>query len=291
MKRGIGVGLVVWALAGPACAAEVDVFLLGGQSNMQGSGQVAELPEGLAGPVADTFFWNGKAFEPLVIGTTQTANKPGRFGPEVGFVLGMREAAARPRYLVKFAAGGMPLHHGWDWGKWVGGPPQPGRASFYPGESADDANQGSAYRMMLARFRDALDAIRAQGDTPVVRGFLWMQGEADANVEESARSYAASLRLLRDRLASDLGLEGLPIVFGQALPHDQMAARFAYRDVLRGRMSAADGRSGGSDAIPQAVMVSTDGMGLEADMLHYDTAGQLQLGRAFARATGEVRKP
>jgi hypothetical protein len=266
-----------------AVAAEVDVFLLAGQSNMQGSAKVAELPAEMVRPIAGTFFWTGKTFEPFVVGATRSAKKPGEFGPEVAFALAL-ERGGRPRYLVKYAVGGMPLHHGWDAATWVGGEPAPGRKNFHPGGAADDPAQGTFYRNMLGQFRAALAFLRQRGDVPVVRGLLWMQGEQDSKHEESAAVYARSLRTLRDRVAVDLGLESLPLVFGQVLPHEPPAARFTHRNLVRAQQAAADGRSGKAEAIPGAVMVSTDGIGLLPDTVHYDTQGQLRLGREFARA-------
>ena len=262
-------------------AGEVDVYLFGGQSNMQGVGTLADLPADVPREPTDTFFWNGRTFEPLVVGTTRTSSRPDEFGPEIGFATA---PAARPRYLVKYAASGMPLHHGWNGADWVGDPPAPGRRTFYPGERRDDPNQGTLYREMLGRFRSGIAAVKTAGDTPAVRGFLWMQGEADAKHERSAAGYAASLRRLRDRLAEDLGVESLPLAFGQVLPHEPALPRFTHRREIRAAMAAADDRAGGPEAIPVARMVSTDGFGMLPDTVHYNAAGQLALGRAFAAA-------
>lgn len=264
-------------------AAEVDVFLLGGQSNMQGIGKLVDLPADVPREPADTFFWNGKTFEPLVVGTTRTSTRPGEFGPEIGLATGLPETG-RGRYLVKYAASGMPLHHGWNAAIWVGDPPGPNRRTFYPGEQTDDPNQGTLYQEMLARFRAAITAIQEHADKPVIRGFFWMQGEADAKHERSATDYAVSLRRLRDRLAADLGAEALPLVYGQVLPHEPAMARFTHRREIREAMAAADERSGRPEALPRARMVSTDGFGLLPDTVHYDAAGQVALGRAFAAA-------
>ncbi len=276
---------ISWAIAAAALAtaAEVDVYLLGGQSNMQGIGKLTDLPADVPREPAETFFWTGKSFEPLVVGTTRTSNRPGEFGPEIGLATAL-PANDRGHYLVKYAASGMPLHHGWNAATWVGDPPGPKRRTFYPGEGPDDPNQGTLYREMLTRFRAAITSLRERGDTPVVRGFAWMQGEADAKHERSATDYAVSLRRLRDRLAEDLGAKSLPLVFGQVLPHEPSLSRFTHRREIRDAMAAADERSGRPEALPRARMVSTDGFGMLPDTVHYDAAGQLALGRAFAAA-------
>lgn len=277
-------------LAVRSAAAEVDVYLLGGQSNMQGNARLADLPADVPRKPADTFFWTGAAFEPLVVGTTRTSARPGEFGPEIGLAAAL-PANGRRHYLVKYAASGMPLHHGWNAASWVGDPPGPKRRTFYPGERPDDPNQGTLYRDMLARFRAGIAALGERGDTPVVRGFAWMQGEADAKHEQSATEYAASLRRLRDRLAADLSLDALPLVYGQVLPHEPAMARFTHRREIRDAMAAADERSGRPEAIPLARMVPTEGCGLSSDTVHYDAAGQLRLGRAFGDALSALHRP
>ncbi|MGN6134313.1 MAG: DUF1549 domain-containing protein, partial [Aureliella sp.] len=263
-----------------------DVFLLGGQSNMQGIGKIADLPEGTAKEVPEAMFWNGKEFEPLVLGKTKTSTRAGEFGPEIGFALEMAKTQpGKTFYLIKYAASGMPLHHGWNGNKWVGGPPQPKRRNFYPGERPDDPNVGTLYRDMLAKFRAGVEHLKQAGKTPVIRGFLWMQGEQDSKHVESATVYATSLARLRERLAEDMQTSPeLPLVFGQALPHSPPLERFTHRDELRQQMAAADRDSGKPEAIKQAKMVSTDGFELLPDTVHYNASGQLRLGSGMARA-------
>lgn len=285
-----GIAWLVIIGSGGASAAEVDIYLLGGQSNMQGIGKLADLPADVRREPADTFFWNGKAFEPLVVGTTRTSNRPGEFGPEIGLATAL-PANDRGHYLVKYAASGMPLHHGWNAAAWVGDEPGVKRRNFYPGERPDDPNQGTLYREMLNRFRAAITALQERGDTPIIRGFVWMQGEADAKHERSATDYAVSLRRLRDRIAADLGVESLPFVFGQVLPHEPAMDRFTHRREIRSAMAAADERSGKPEAIPAARMVSTDGFGMLPDTVHYDASGQLALGHAFASALQAIDIP
>lgn len=259
----------------------VDVWLLGGQSNMQGIGKFSELQRDLPEKIPHAFFWNNKAFEPLVLGQTKTSSRAGEFGPEVGFSLEMAKTG-RPLYLIKYHASGMPLHHGWNGNKWIGGDPKPGQPNFYPGDESNDPNTGRLYQQMLSRFRAGIQHLQAQGLTPVVRGFLWMQGEQDSKRPESATTYAENLKRLRNRLADDLRIDTLPMVFGQVLPHEPALPRFTHRKEIREQMAAADADSGEPEAISSAKMVSTDTFELLPDTVHYSAAGQLMLGKAMA---------
>ena len=82
-------------------ADEVDVYLLSGQSNMQGSGLVSDVPNEI-GPIPHAHYWNGEEFEPLVFGTTPTSRKRERFGPEIGFAQGMAsESSPRPHRQIR----------------------------------------------------------------------------------------------------------------------------------------------------------------------------------------------
>ncbi|MCO6046759.1 sialate O-acetylesterase [Aeoliella sp. ICT_H6.2] len=272
-----------------AIAEEVDVYLLGGQSNMQGIAKMENLPEDVSPEIPHTYFFNGQEFEPLVLGKTRNSTRAGEFGPEVGFALATA-TSERPIYLIKYHASGMPLYHGWNGNQWEGGEPAAGRRNFYPGMSADDKNQGTLYRKMIRLFKDGLAQLEREGHTPRVRGFLWMQGEQDSKNEASATKYAESLARLQRRIVEDLALhEPLPMVFGQVCPHEPPVPRFTHRAEIRAAMARADGNSGTPDAIAQARMVSTDDCPLLPDHVHYNAAGQLQLGRKFAKAIGELQ--
>ncbi len=270
----------------PSFAADnaVDVYLLSGQSNMQGNAKVADLPANVQKEIPGAFYWTGVAFEPLVVGKTKTSTRAGEFGPEIGFAL-KTATADRPVYLIKWSASGMPLHQGFNAAKWEGPDAGPNRTTFYPGEKTDDPNTGKLYKQMLSHFRAGLADLEKSGKKPAIRGFLWMQGEADAKNEVSATQYAASLKRLRARLAEDLKTDAaLPMVFGQALPHEPAMDRFTHRKEIRQAMANADASSGKPEALPAVKMVSTDGYPLQKDTVHYDAAGQLRLGQSMAEA-------
>lgn len=266
----------------------VDVYLLGGQSNMQGLGKVAEIPSEIPKEIPNTFFWAGGKFEPLVLGKTKISSRLTEFGPEVGFALNIA-SAQRPVYLIKYYASGMPLHHGWNGGNWVGGEPAAGRRNFYPGEQADDTNTGTLYIEMRDQFKAGMKDLSEQGFEPTIRGFVWMQGEQDSKQEVSATNYASSLKRLRLRLIEDMKTApDLPFVFGQVLPHEPPLERFTYRKEIREQMAACDPSSNKPEAMMNTKMVSTDGYSLLPDTVHYDTAGQLRLGEALASALKQM---
>lgn len=268
-----------------ADASTVDVYLLAGQSNMQGVGKVAELPEAWRATIAGVWFWEGDAFETLDPCSTTISVRSGDFGPELGFARAMRMLSPEQDiYLVKFYRSGQPLHHGWGGNRWLGGEPSPGRNNFYPGETGGDEDAGNHYRAMLAMARDAFAHLREQGYKPVLRGIVWMQGEADAKHETSANEYAESLARLKRRIEEDLESEPVPFVFGQVLAHEPALERFTDRPLLRDRMAQADMHSGDERAVEGVWMVPTEGMPLNNDTVHYNTEGMKLLGTAFGLA-------
>jgi len=259
----------------------VDVYLLGGQSNMQGSGRLKNLGLEQNPELKNVFFFAEGKFGNYEVGKTKTSGNLKRFGPELGFSKVMAESG-KPIFLIKHAAGGMPLHHGWNGAKWLGGEPSPGRTNFYPGINKADPNVGKLYTAMLERYIAGIKSLTDAGHTPVVKGFLWMQGEQDSKNAVSARSYDQSLKNLIVRLKQDLGLERLPCVFGQVLPAEKHLPRFTHRDLIREKMAACDMSSGSPSAISLCSMISTDTFPLMADTVHYNAQGLYQLGTAMA---------
>lgn len=261
------------------------VYLLAGQSNMAGVGQAGGLTESWQQPIEGAYIYRDGAFKTLAVGDK------GRFGPELGFAHYLRHnQPGRPEvYLIKFALSGQPLDAGWDGGSadgssWVGPEPAPGRKTFYPGTSPDDPNVGLFYRRMMEHVDAGLAALRAGGKRPMLCGIVWMQGEQDAKNAVSAGRYDRSLGLLKQRITQDVrgsAAQSVPLVFGQVLPYEPAMARFTHRDLIRQRMAEADHRSGSERAVADVWMVSTDGMPLNDDTVHYSTQGQLELGQAF----------
>ena len=185
-----------------AFAEEVDVFILSGQSNMEGLGIFSQLKN--KDIPKNVFFYDIKSsdFKVLNPSKMKCGYKPGKFGPEWGFAQKYSKLnPGRKVYLIKWARSGQPLHHGWNSNKkWMGPKPGPKRTNFYPGEKAGDKNTGILYKGLKAHCLKALKKLQTQKIDYKIKGILWMQGEADAKHKTSATEYAASLKRLKNRL-------------------------------------------------------------------------------------------
>ena len=98
---------------------------------MQGIAKLKNLDTAYKKELKNVFFWNGKDFEVFTPGKTKSSHRNGEFGPELGFAYKMAQLKPGKKiYLIKFAASGQPLHHGWNGKKWVGGKASAGRRNF-----------------------------------------------------------------------------------------------------------------------------------------------------------------
>jgi hypothetical protein len=266
-----------------APVAGVDVYVLAGQSNMQGTAKVKGLPAAFNRPMPNVFFWNGTAFEQLLPGKTKTSAREDEFGPELTFAVTMASYhPGRLIYLVKYNAGDAALHHGWNGDIWEGGEAKPGRQNFYPGEGPDDPNAGMQYLNLRNLARTALENLKKTTLPFRVRAIVWMQGEHDSKQQESALAYPANLARLKRRIEEDLGCGPVPLVYGQVLPYEPALTRFVARREIRASQQVAHCLSGQPAAIRGAWMIPTDGMPLQPDTVHYAPVGQAMLGEAFA---------
>lgn len=267
------------------------LYLLAGQSNMEGYGDVAELSPEERGPVADAVIYHpasvpddeasapsadwrplaprfGSAYPPD--GVTE-----GQFGPELS--LGRALAKDGPVALVKYARGGTALMAGVSgYGSWD--------PDYGGGEGVNQSDHAAA------ALEAAMRASDVDGDgTPdrlVPSGIVWMQGEADAyDSAAAAADYEANLAQVIARLRSFMGTDDLPVVIGRIVDSRPPggASVMAYATDVQ----ESQARFAASD--PCVALVTELPASAElADGWHYGAADQLALGRAFAAALDEV---
>jgi acetyl esterase/lipase len=222
--------LIAW----PLLAAPVPVFILAGQSNMQGQGVVdmdhptyynggkGTLQHVMARPgnaplyahlkdaqcnwrVRDDVFIrfqrkNGIKAGGLSIGYTGYDGSH-HIGPELQFGHEVGDAFDEPVLLIKTAWGGKSLY-----------------ADFRPPSA--DGETGPYYAQMIAGVREALataadDFPALAGHELQIRGFVWMQGWNDMFNADGLANYAENLRHLVHDIRTELALPTLPVVVGE----------------------------------------------------------------------------
>ncbi len=248
-----------------------DIWVLAGQSNMEGCGRLrdvepphpqvvsyslAERWEQAADPLhwllesPDSCHWNG-----LSDAERQAAAEEQRHTRQVGAGLGLTFA----KELVKRT--GVPVallpcaHGGTTMNQWSPGSPEPLGASLY----------GS----MLRR-------ITAVGGT--VRGILWYQGESDAMISGNERLFADRFRHLVQSIRDDVGDPMLPFLYVQlgrfaaTLPSEIHDAWNMIQDIQRRSEAEIPGVR-----FAVAIDLSLD------DQIHVGTQSLKRLGKRLSR--------
>jgi len=247
------------------------VFLLGGQSNAVGQGSQGDLTGSLAflrDPQPDVLFYSqddifsagtstpviGGTLAPLQPGSFRTDSSGTQFGPEVTFGRTIADAFPDEDFaIIKYARGGTSL--GADW---------------RPGTGGDYAN----FRSIVA---DGLAALDAAGHTTEIVGMLWFQGERDVVLSDAlANAYQANLTAFIADVRNEYGAD-LPFLIGQ-LSTNQTSLNAGRLATVRQAQEDV------SNAVANTALIDTESFSIRNDDLHFDAAGQIALGEAFAAA-------
>ncbi|MGN6366933.1 MAG: sialate O-acetylesterase [Phycisphaerae bacterium] len=267
LKLALTAAFALLSLALPARAEHYDLFLLAGQSNMDGRAKVAALTGDLAHwkkPQPDVIIAYSNSgtrtghilsadWTPLIPGYSVRTGKPPidkipgeTFGPEVAFGRTLADALHSRIALLKFVEGGTSLKKNWR----VGEP-------------------SGLYAQMLPFYRKQLDALTARGDTYTLRGFAWHQGESDASLTKD--EYLELLKNLITHLREDMHAPDLPVVLGEV-----------YDNHKRDSILAAQREA--PTAIPHCAQASSAHLNTLDKGTHFDAPSQLELGKRMAEA-------
>lgn len=256
-------GLLVSSSA--VAGERLKIFILGGQSNMAGSGIPGELPpeyrkhpKNVRMPIPPRDRGRRPATDLVPF-----APLPERFGPEVAFAHAIARAwPDKQIVLIKMAIGGTSaLAWAPDW--------TPEGAALTGNERV-----GALYdRLIKTQVKPILDRY---GKEAKVVGILWAQGGRDGKFQKAAETYEANLTKIIKAFRRDLGDSQLPFVFAHTV--DAPVTGFPYIEQVR----AGQKRVAGS--VPRTALVPIDGLSRKRDRTHFDTQGQLELGRRFADA-------
>jgi len=260
------VGLLLLAGTSDADAADqpkkLQVFILAGQSNMEGQGVVAmDHPQYYNGGKGNLVWsmehsaskdrmkhlrdangdWAVRDDVEISFKAKGTVRKGGltigytgyggssHIGPELQFGHVMGDFFDEPALLIKTAWGGKSLY-----------------VDFRPPSSGGQV--GPYYTQMVEEVHDALDAL---GDRPYeIRGFVWMQGWNDMCTPPAIPEYAQNLANLAKDIRKEFKSPDLPMVVGE-LGNDGIAKPESNMQKFR------DAQQSGTEQIDNALFVTT----------------------------------
>ena len=251
----------------PATAA-TEVFLLAGQSNMEGEGITSGIQPPYQATQSAVKFWNynGTAGNGWVNLQAGCGSSPlgVQFGPEVSFGYTLHNTLF-PKddiYLVKWGVSGASLAGLWN---------------------PNGAN--NAYTTLKSRADAAMQDLTTRGLSPTIAGMIWMQGESDALDHTIAPAYTANLQNPITKVRSDFNTPNMPFVVGRILtywgaPDDNALVRAAQETI--------------PSQVSHVSWINTDNLGqwTEAPRTgHFNTQGQVDLGIRFANKLVNTPEP
>jgi len=253
--------------------AKAKVFILSGQSNMSGGGDVVEGFQFEPSVGDKVRIWDacgewgkrgipGKWASLNELQAIKTEARMNRIGPEFGFSMAMTELfPAEEIYLIKASRGGTAID------RWL--PDAKGKKNDLTG--------------LLENLKVALEQI--DGDYEIV-GMLWMQGESDTRKQEDAEAYQKKLEQFIAMMRTETNKPELPIVIGRLSSRVLESPKFSF-DHAKIVQSA-------QEAVAQndknAHVINTDDLSQRDDLVHFDKEGQMGLGKRFGEAMIQALK-
>ena len=256
----------------------INVVLLAGQSNMEGAGNFDELPKDITNRIKAIenrvqYALRDEKSGPLTYKTSDYHKKKygvyKTFGPEMLIGLTLAETYPKKRFLLlKTAYGGTSLYGAWN--------------PYWTKANAIKAEKGYKKDLPLfSIFNENIDKqltlLENQKQPYKTIGMVWLQGENDASKEFSAKSYQQNLTDLIKKLRHKYNFK--PFVIGQI---NSTYGKFKQGpEIVRNAMQIiAD-----EDANVSIINTSTNSNWLDYpkhDNVHYNTKGQVKLGKEFA---------
>lgn len=260
-------------------AQEVDVFLIGGQSNATGQGYVRNIPNSFQTDTTVLFYYSrylnqGKGGEKWRA-LCPASETPDKFGVELSLGTRLQQMYPNRRIaLIKHALSGSHLYGQWNPGNRVG------------------EKQGAEYKKFVKTVKEALHKLKEQGYKPIIKAMVWQQGEGDARDiagMDHSRCYGQNLKNFIEQIRNELSCDSLLFVYGTVMPLE--AKRFTGRELVRDAQRAVDENSGSVLSVKGAILIEADDLQMRNedykspfpnDDVHLGTYGLLNLGERFA---------
>lgn len=230
------------------------IYILAGQSNMSGRGELNELPSftraGRVKIFSNAWHWVAGS-EPVdsPVGQVDSVSLDSNAAASPSMAFGDALAGLTPDVeigLVPCAKGGSSLD---DWSR--------------------NLSRSTLYGSMFARSQEAAK----DGE---IKGVILYQGENDADTLEHANTWASRCYELIADVRADLGIPNLPFIV-TVLGPDPEDPLFPYHSLVQ---SQQQGMSG----LGIAVVSAADLTGKVGDPIHLDTGSLVTLGQRYATA-------
>lgn len=228
----------------------LDLYLLVGQSNMAGRGTASA--EDINAVPGIYVFYRGDKWVHRGEPIHFDKDEAG-VGPGFTFAKKILEENAHPIGLIPCAVGGTPQE------RWMPG--------------------GDLYDSAIARARAAMK----QG---ILKGILWHQGEAECGNEAKARAYAVNLAKIAAGFRKDLNSPNVPFIAAELghFLYTRSGGKSPFAKVVNEQLASVP------KLIPNAAMVTAEGLGHKGDELHFNGAAAKELGARYAGAFKKMSK-
>ena len=285
---------------------ELDIYLIGGQSNAAGStehkyalnGEFKNV--GYAGQVNKSYLsgsaWvdNISSFKrykwKVTVGHGEMAT---RMGPEYGMaeILNDYYNGEKKAFIFKSAAGATTLAspYGGDFGTWL--PRSRWEKGYDPATTTTGI--GYQYYTFVENFAKVYQTLKENGYTPKIKGMVWMQGENDLEVYQQygnlLSAFISDIRADLYKITGDEDVKTMPFVIGKVATTFQ-----SYENPLVPRFNhvqqvVADNTEN-CETIETAdlIIVDADGSIKGSDMYHFNYNDMRTLGNRFAQKLLEM---
>jgi len=125
-------------------------------------------------------------------------------------------------------------------------------------------------------FDHAVMMTRLAMRTSTLCGILWHQGESDCTSDEGLCAHSELFLAMITALRKELGAEDLPLLIGELSEDDGIKTRCGERTVLMNRQYRELARE-----LPCCAVVSSAGLTLKADRLHFDSPSLRVFGKRY----------
>ena len=222
------------------------LFLLAGQSNMAGRGDVEaedKVPHARVLMLAKDGTWQ-PAVDPVHFDKTSAGVGPGR-----SFAIALAERDTNITIgLIPTACGGSPI------------------STWEPGAYFNDTKSHP--------YDDAIQRAKLAMKDGTLTGILWHQGESDLSAP-LAPIYKAKLVALIARFRKDLDAPDVPFIIGQL-------GQFPTSPWTEYTRAVNDAHIAAAKEVPHCAFVSSDGLTCKSDNIHFDAKSQREFGKRYA---------